>query len=51
MLIGLGKVIPGVSGSLIAVSLNVYEEAIEAIGHFFNDVKKNIYFFLFLKTF
>ncbi len=40
----MGKVIPGVSGSLIAVSLNVYEEAIEAIGHFFNDVKKNIYF-------
>lgn len=44
VLIGIGKVIPGVSGSLIAVSLGVYEKAIEAIGHFFKDLKENIYF-------
>ncbi len=44
MLIGLGKVIPGISGSLIAVSLGVYEKAIDAVGHFFRNVKENILF-------
>lgn len=44
MLIGLGKVIPGVSGSLIAVSLGVYEQAMEAIGHFLKHTKENILF-------
>lgn len=44
MLIGLGKVIPGISGSLIAVSLGVYEQAIDAISHFFRNVKENIFF-------
>lgn len=44
MLIGLGKVIPGISGSLIAVSLGVYEQAIDAISHFFKNVKENIFF-------
>lgn len=43
-IIGIGKVIPGVSGSLIAVSLGIYEEAIEAISHFFKDFYKNIIF-------
>ncbi len=44
MLIGLGKVIPGISGSLIAVSLGVYERAIDAISHFFKNIKENIVF-------
>ncbi len=44
MLIGLGKVIPGISGSLIAVSLGVYEKAIDAISHFFKNIKENIVF-------
>lgn len=44
MLIGLGKVVPGVSGSLIAVSLGVYEKAIDTIGHFFKDLKENMLF-------
>lgn len=44
MLIGLGKVIPGVSGSLIAVSLGVYEKAIDAISHFFQHLKENVIF-------
>ncbi len=43
-LIGLGKVIPGVSGSLIAVSLGIYERAINAISHFFQNIKENIAF-------
>ena len=46
LLIGLGKIIPGVSGSLIALSLGVYEKSINSINHFFKDIKKNtIYLF------
>ncbi|MCI8394196.1 MAG: DUF368 domain-containing protein [Bacilli bacterium] len=45
LLIGIGKVIPGVSGSMIAIVLHVYEEAIYAINHFFQDWKR---YFLFL---
>lgn len=41
-LIGLGKIIPGVSGSIIALCLGVYEKAINAITNFFKDLKKNI---------
>ncbi len=44
MLIGLGKVIPGISGSLIAVSLGLYEKALDAIGHFFRNIKENMLF-------
>ena len=35
MLIGIGKVIPGVSGSIIAISLGVYEKAIYALNNIF----------------
>ena len=44
VLIGIGKVIPGVSGSLIAYSLGLYEPCIEAISNFFKNLKYNIYF-------
>ncbi len=43
-IVGLGKIIPGVSGSLIAVSLGIYEKSIECISHFFKDVRNNLYF-------
>ena len=39
MIIGLAKVIPGVSGSLIAVSLGIYGVAIEIISHPFKNIK------------
>ncbi len=41
-LIGLGKIIPGVSGSVIALCLGVYEKAINTITNFFSDIKNNI---------
>lgn len=44
-IIGIGKVLPGVSGSILAIRLHVYEEGIEAIVNFFKDKKNN---FLFL---
>lgn len=43
-LVGIGKIIPGVSGSLIAVSLNIYERMIDSIVNIFSDLKKNILF-------
>lgn len=43
-LVGIGKIIPGVSGSLIAFSLGIYEKAIETINHFFKDIRNNILF-------
>lgn len=41
-IIGIGKIIPGVSGSLIAINLGIYEKAIECITNFFKDIKNNI---------
>lgn len=45
MVIGVAKIIPGVSGSLLAVSLGIYSIAIEAISHPFRNMKHNIVFF------
>ncbi len=42
-LIGIGKIIPGVSGSMIAISFGLYDRGVEALSHMF--CKKN---FLFL---
>jgi len=43
-IIGIGKIIPGVSGALLAISLGVYEEALKAIGNFFKEPIKNFKF-------
>ena len=51
MIIGLAKIIPGVSGSLLAVSLGVYAAAIEAISHPFRNIKHNILFIFFRCTY
>ena len=40
-IIGVGKIIPGVSGALLAISLGVYEKAVKAIGNFFREPIKN----------
>lgn len=42
--IGIGKIIPGVSGSLIAMSLGVYEKCIDIICNFFTEIKYNYKF-------
>ena len=46
LLIGIGKIIPGVSGAVLAIILNVYDEGIDKIVNFFNNPKKNILFLL-----
>lgn len=43
-LIGIAKVIPGVSGSLLAVSMGLYDKGIDAIAHFFKNFKSNLIF-------
>lgn len=44
IIIGIAKVIPGVSGSLLAVTLGVYEQGIEAICNFWRKPKQYIPF-------
>ena len=47
LLIGIAKIIPGVSGAMIAVNFGVYDKLIDAITNFFND-KRNNFKFLFI---
>ena len=44
LLIGIGKIIPGVSGSIIAIRFNVYERIINSVLYYFKDIKKNTIF-------
>ena len=46
LIIGLGKIIPGVSGSLLAISLGVYEDAIKKIENIWKAKKEAIWFLL-----
>lgn len=44
--IGVSMIIPGVSGGTIAVSLNIYEDLIEAISNLKSEFKKSVMFLL-----
>lgn len=44
IIIGAGKIIPGVSGGMLAITLNVYDRGVEAISEFFKDIRKNFTF-------
>ena len=46
LIIGIGKIIPGVSGSVIAISLNVYNKAILSIENVFKDFKNSFKYLL-----
>ena len=46
LFIGIGKIIPGVSGSLLAVMLGVYEQAIYSINHLKEDYRKSLSFLI-----
>lgn len=43
-IIGLGKIIPGLSGSVLAISFGLYDKGIDAISNFFDDIKENFKF-------
>ena len=45
-IIGIGKIIPGVSGAMLAINFNIYEKALESVTSFFNDWKDNLKFLL-----
>lgn len=45
-IIGIGKILPGVSGSLIAVRFNLYEKIINSLINYFKNIKKNTFFLL-----
>lgn len=44
IIIGVAKIIPGLSGAVIMISFNLYDRAIDAITNFFVDPKKNFMF-------
>ena len=48
IIIGIGKIIPGVSGAMLAISLGVYEQLIAAMANIFKDTKANFKFLLII---
>lgn len=47
-IIGTANIVPGVSGGTLMVTLNVFEDIIHSVNHFFSDISKNFKFLLFL---
>lgn len=45
-IIGIAKIIPGVSGAVLAISMGLYDKAINSITEFTNDIKNNTLFLL-----
>jgi len=48
IIIGVGKIIPGVSGAMLSISLGVYEQLITSMANIFNETKKNLQFLLII---
>lgn len=46
IIIGIAKIIPGLSGAVLMISFNLYDRAIDAITNFFKNPKKNTIFLL-----
>lgn len=46
IIIGIGKIIPGVSGSMLAISMGIYQQLIDSINNFFSNPKKNLKFLI-----
>lgn len=46
LVIGAGAILPGLSGGILAVSMGLYQPAIEAVTGFFKNPKKNLKFLL-----
>ena len=45
-IMGIANIIPGVSGGTLAIILGIYERFLEAISHFFKNLKENIKFLI-----
>jgi putative membrane protein len=48
IIIGIGKIIPGVSGAMLAISLGVYEKMISSVANIFTETKRNLRFLLMI---
>jgi len=48
IIIGVGKIIPGVSGAMLSISLGVYEKLISSMANIFTETKKNLQFLLII---
>jgi len=46
IVMGIGSVLPGVSGGILAISLGIYEKAMLSVGNFFQNVKENFRYLL-----
>lgn len=46
IIIGIGKIIPGVSGSMLAISMGIYQKLIDSVNNFFKYPKENFKFLL-----
>lgn len=44
IIIGIGKIIPGVSGSMLAISMGLYQKLIDSVNNFFRYPKENFKF-------
>lgn len=42
IVVGLGKIIPGVSGAMLAITLGIYDKCVNAISNFTKDIKNNM---------
>ena len=45
-IIGIGKIIPGISGSILAISMGIYDKIISSFANFFKDVKRKFIFLI-----
>ena len=43
-IVGVGKIIPGVSGAMLAMFMGIYEDLMEAVTHFLM-IKRSIYYY------
>lgn len=44
IIIGIGKIVPGVSGSMLAISMGIYQKLIDSVNSFFKYPKENFKF-------
>ena len=51
IIIGIGAILPGISGGSLAVIFGLYEKLVHSISSFFKEPKKILFSFLFWNSF
>ena len=46
IIIGIGKIIPGVSGSMLAISMGIYQKMIDSVNNFFKRPNESFKFLI-----